>query len=204
MKKCPFCAEDIQDAAVVCKHCGRDLTGKATTQVQMPPVVKVRQADWISTTAKWGVGLFFVMIGIGWCSSLMRPAPPARALSATERATPPAANAPKPQAAQSSPTIPAEDMKREKKGRFRSRDVSAVEKDGQWVVLFTPALPRSDEAVLGAAEYALREFLGANTNNAKWRPVDKFLRCITGSGIFDVLIIKNDDGTVYGMSIVKR
>lgn len=45
MKKCPFCAEDIQDAAIKCKHCGEFL------QVSKNPRLAAAALPWYFRTS---------------------------------------------------------------------------------------------------------------------------------------------------------
>jgi hypothetical protein len=52
MKRCPFCAEEIHDAAIVCKHCGRPVVGD-TRPMLGGPVMKV---------VIWVIGAVFVIL----------------------------------------------------------------------------------------------------------------------------------------------
>lgn len=65
-RACPFCAEEIKPAAIVCKHCGRDLAGGASpgrVSVATPPGC----LEGCFAVGGVGAALFFLLLALSMC-----------------------------------------------------------------------------------------------------------------------------------------
>ncbi len=65
MKKCPYCAEEIQDAAIVCKHCGRELDTDAVAKVSSTPQAPPQIEETAPTFSVDGVEMLYTGLLVG-------------------------------------------------------------------------------------------------------------------------------------------
>jgi uncharacterized membrane protein YvbJ len=75
MKKCPFCAEKIQNEAIVCRYCGKDLPQAIKTE-KIGNKSPIRDKKKFLHTGLIVLGILIVLLGVFFLiKRILKPAP---------------------------------------------------------------------------------------------------------------------------------